>query len=142
MLVPIEILFPINIVANSSHTFTLEDNVSDFPLFDPILMYYNVSAEETHYKITRALTVGNSSNPLMSGTYSKDLVDLTVAADMVLRFEPEHRMLTQRGVYPEIVHTVEITNNSTTVDIIVYAILTGRIWETLAHSPERLPVIR
>ncbi len=141
MLTPYEVLFPIQIAASSSHTFTLEDNVGDFPLFDPVLMYYNVSAEETNYKVTRSLTIGISTDPLMSGTYNKDLVDLTVAADQVCRFEPEHKFLTKPGQYPENKHTVEIRNDSL-VDITVYAILTGRLWETLAINPNQLPVIR
>ncbi|RLI21006.1 hypothetical protein DRO54_04875 [Candidatus Bathyarchaeota archaeon] len=104
-------------------------------------MYYNVSAEETTCKITRVLTIGISSSPLMSGSYSKDLVDLTVAADQVLKFEPEHPVLTKPGVYPEIKHTIEIQNDSA-LPITVYALLTGRIWEVLAISPNQLPMIR
>lgn len=134
-------MFPITIEASSSHTFSLEDNVADFPLYDPTLIYYNVSAAETTCKITRVLTVGMSSNPLLSGSYSKDLVDITVAASQVLKFEPEHPVLTKPEVYPEIVHSVEITND-TLIPLTVYAILTGRIWETLAISPNQLPLVR
>lgn len=141
MLAPFEILFPIEIASTSTHEFSLEDNVADFPLYDPVVAYYNVSAEETSFKVTRTLTIGNSNNPLYSGNYSKDLIDVTVAASQVCKFSPEHPVLTRPLQYPEKKHTITITNDSSS-DVIVYVILTGRIWETLAINPNELPMIR
>ena len=141
MLAPHEILFPIQIAASSSHSFFLEGNIADFPLYDPVVVYYNVSSVETNFKVTRSLTIGNSTNPLLSGTYNKDLVDATIASDQVCRFIPEHPVLTRPLQYPEKKHTIEITNSSS-IDITVYVILTGRIWETLAINPNELPIIR
>ncbi len=147
MLRPLEVLFPVRIPApvlpatSVSHSFELEASISDFPLYDPILMYYNVSTEETTFKVTRTLTIGVSTDPLLSGSYSKELVNATVAASFDLRFEPEHKFLTKPGVYPGSQHTIEIINESA-IEVIVYVMLTGRIWEVLAQSPEQIPFIR
>jgi hypothetical protein len=147
MLRALKVLFPIRIPApvlpatSVTHEIMIEAQISDFPLYDPIIEYYNVSAEDTKCKLTRTLTLGVSTDALLSGSYSKDLVDTTVAAGQDLRMEFEHKFLTKPGVYPGNQHVITITNESA-FEVIVYVFLTGRIWETLAQSPDQLPLIR
>ena len=69
---------PVEISATDSEEFILESQIEDQPVHDPVVFFWNTSAESVSVQVEYILDFGVTGNPLETGTHIFDLVSTTV----------------------------------------------------------------
>lgn len=132
---PVRIHLPFEVTAGADTEFVLEDYLNVSALHDPILLFWNTSAESIDIQVEFILDFGISGNPLETGTFTDDLVATTTVATgdrLPIDVQENVEVLLNATDTAPITHNITLTNNSAS-DIVVRFLLSG-FYEDILHE--------
>lgn len=148
MLIPFKQLYPtrLNPIGGALPVLLtqLETQLPVAPILRPRIFFKNTSSTaDITVEIRHILDLGTSSDPLLTGTFPTVIVNQTVLPGELLMHHFNEVALTapDPGVFPRWRHEIEVSNLSTTDDVIVQMWVEGWFEESLKDIPQFLPII-
>ena len=135
MHIPVKQLYPISLEPSSSQVLEIEAQLPVLPLMNPRIFALNASASEVSYSLDHILDLGTSSDPLLNGTFTTNLVSTTISSAELLA----HVFVTTALDAGISRHRLTL-NNTSAATVIVHVWLEGVFEESLKQSPNFLPI--
>jgi hypothetical protein len=138
---PVRVDWPRLLTGTETYTFEVEARAltNTKSVFWPVLRFHNMGTSSLNLKITYTLDMGSGDDPLLSGTFTQDVVDEAVASGAFRDYAFGGTNLTTDSIFT-ITHTVEIVNSSGTNQL-CHTLLFGGA-EVEAQLPASQPIIR
>jgi len=132
---PVRIHIPIEVSANDTTEFILEDQINVSAVHEPRLLFWNTDTEDVTVQVEFILDFGPTGNVRESGTFIFDVLPPTVVTPSGVQNVPVRdniEVIMPVDASAPITHRVTITNASAS-DLIVRFILSG-FYEELLHE--------